>query len=131
MTILSSSAALEQLSMRMKRIQEIGDVAVALSPAFKTIRKIQSSISGIVPQATNEFNEMGEMVGELMMEAGQVGESPMNFETNSEEAERIIAEASAMAEKKVKQNIPGIPSEELEESDSELDSELNFSLNPE
>lgn len=116
-TIHSSNAALEQLSLRMKTIQSFGDIAVALSPAFTTIRRIQSSLSGIVPQATEEFTEIGSLVSDLMTDAGEMGGTPMNIEASNDEAEKILAEAHVMAEKKVKDALPGIPAEESEDQD--------------
>ena len=116
-TIDSSNAALEQLSIRMKTIQNFGDVAVALSPVFGTIRKIQSGLSGIVPQATEEFTEIGDLVNDLMTDAGEMGGNPMKFEANNEEAERILAEASVMAEKKMRDSLPSIPTEEVDDHD--------------
>jgi division protein CdvB (Snf7/Vps24/ESCRT-III family) len=45
----------------------------------------------------------------ILVDAGTVGGYSLNFEAANEDAERIMAEASAVAEQRMKEKFPEIP----------------------
>ena len=107
-TVTQTKMVLEQINLRMSTVQEIGDLAVALSPAVTVVRGIRSDISGILPQAGSELGEIGEMLGSIVSDAGKLGGLSMSFEPASEDAEKILAEATAVAEKKMSDRLPDL-----------------------
>jgi division protein CdvB (Snf7/Vps24/ESCRT-III family) len=100
---------LEQISMRLGTVKEMGDVVTVLSPVVPIIRNIKGGISGIMPNAGTEIDEIGNMLGSLLTDAGSVSGSMMSFEPSSEDAEKIMAEAKAVAEQKSMDRLPQVP----------------------
>ena len=56
----------------------------------------------------------------MMQEIGSVPGLAMNFDTKDEEAEKIIAEASAIAETKMESTLPSIPDQSDNISNSSI-----------
>lgn len=103
---------LEQIQMRLGTVKELGDVVTVLAPIVPVIRGIKGGISGIMPDANSEIDEIGNMMNNLLVDAGNITGSNLNFEANSEDAERIMAEAKAVAEQKRMDKFPQVPSSE-------------------
>jgi division protein CdvB (Snf7/Vps24/ESCRT-III family) len=55
------------------------------------------------------------MLSNILVEAGQLGGLTLNFEAANEEAERILAEAAAVAEQRMKESFPELPTSETQE----------------
>jgi division protein CdvB (Snf7/Vps24/ESCRT-III family) len=107
--------ALEQIALRLTTVEDLGDVAVVLAPAGSIIRSIKSGLAGVMPEAESELGEINGMLSNILVEVGQLGGLTLNFEAANEEAEKILAEASTVAEQRMKQNFPDLPSPEAEE----------------
>jgi len=121
--VTSAKLALEQISMRLNTVQELGDIVVTLTPAMSVIRSVKSGLTSILPEAENEIGEIGGLLGSILVDAGQLGGSTLNFEAANEEAEKIMAEASAVAEQRMKEKFPDLPAT----SDSSFTSTASFS----
>lgn len=104
-----SKMVLEQISLRLGTITELGDAVTVLTPILPVIKGLKGGISGIIPNAGSEIDEIGESLNNLLMDSGNITGSSLNFEPNSEDAQSIIAEASAIAEEKKSDNLPKIP----------------------
>ncbi len=107
--VTSAQLALEQITMRLSTVQELGDIVVTLSPAMSIIREVKGGLTSILPEAENEINEIGSLLSGILVDAGQLGGSTLNFEAANEEAENIMAEASAVAEERMKDKFPNLP----------------------
>jgi division protein CdvB (Snf7/Vps24/ESCRT-III family) len=103
---------LEQIQMRLGTVKELGDVVTVLAPIVPVIRGIKGGISGIMPDANSEIDEIGNMMGNLLLDAGSITGSNLSFEANSEDAEKIMAEAKAVAEQKRMDKFPQVPASE-------------------
>jgi division protein CdvB (Snf7/Vps24/ESCRT-III family) len=64
---------------------------------------------GVLPEAENELGEIGNMLSGLMFEAGLSSGMTMNFDSVNEDAAKILTEAATVAEQKVSQNFPELP----------------------
>mgnify|MGYP001037259494 CR=1 FL=1 len=113
--VSQAKLALEQIALRLTTVEDLGDVAVVLAPAAGIIRSIKSGLADVMPEAESELGEINSMLSNILVEAGQLRGLTLNFEAANEEAEKILAEASAVAEQRIKQNFPDLPSLGAEE----------------
>ncbi|MCD6530551.1 hypothetical protein J7L06_09785 [Candidatus Bathyarchaeota archaeon] len=107
--MIHSSLALERVILRLRTVSELGDIAVTLAPATNVLQSIRKGISGIMPTAERELGEVGDLLNEIIVEAGQTSGMTLNFESVSEDARKILAEAAAVAEQKMKEKFPELP----------------------
>ena len=61
--LLQESLALESVSMRLKTVSEVGDLVAVLIPAASVLNNVQSGMSGILPQASQELESIGSLLG--------------------------------------------------------------------
>ncbi|GBC73124.1 hypothetical protein HRbin04_00520 [archaeon HR04] len=102
--------ALEQIQLRLSTITELGDVVVTLSPAMAVVKNVRSGLASMMPEVDNEMGEISELLGGILMDAGQVGGYNINFEYANEEATKILEEAASVVESKMKEKFPDLPS---------------------
>jgi division protein CdvB (Snf7/Vps24/ESCRT-III family) len=102
--------SLESVQARLKTITDIGDMAMVLAPVGQVVRSVRKTLITVMPTANESMGEINSDLEGLMREVGSIsGISGFNFETTGEDAEKILAEASAVAESKMSQNLPDIP----------------------
>ena len=102
--------SLESVQARLKTITDIGDMAMVLAPVGQVVRSVRKTLITVMPTANESMGEINSDLEGLMREVGSIsGISGFNFETTGEDAEKILVEASAVAESKMSQNLPDIP----------------------
>jgi len=106
--VLSSQLALERVLVRLETIQEFGEVAALMKPVSEVVHSIKGQISGIMPEVSFELSQIGEVLDEIVMEAGEAGGSEQSM-APSPEAEVILKEAAAIAEQRMKERFPELP----------------------
>jgi len=118
--------ALEHIMLRLESIREIGDIAVELGPVVAVVKEVRSAIRSVLPELGIELGEVQDILQETLMEAGElVGVGGMTIPT-SPEARKILEEAKVVAEQKMKESFPAlptIPSAAPEKSSSEVGAE--------
>lgn len=107
--VMNARLALDQVSLRIKTVSELGDVVSMLGPCVGVLRSVSVGMCGVLPEAENELGEIGNMLSGLMFEAGSSGGMSLNFNTVNEDTSRILAEAATVAEQKVSANFPDLP----------------------
>lgn len=107
--VTQAKLALEQIVLRLNTITELGDIVVTLTPAMAVIRNVKQGLSGVLPEADSEIGEISGLLSSILVDAGTVGGYSLNFEAANEDAERILAEASAVAEQRMREKFPEIP----------------------
>ena len=123
--ITSAKLALEQIQLRLNTITELGDVIVTLSPAMSVIKNIQGGLTSMMPEAGQSFGKITDILNGIMNESGQIPQTAeMTGNTNSisEDAMKIIEEASAIVEQSMKDKFPDLPSSNIEPKVSESNS---------
>ncbi|MDG6913313.1 MAG: hypothetical protein JRN35_09580 [Nitrososphaerota archaeon] len=108
--VTQAKLALEQIVLRLNTITELGDIVVTLTPAMSVIRNVKQGLVGVLPEAENEIGEISGLLSSILVDAGTVGGYSLNFEAANEDAEKILAEASAVAETRMREKFPDIPS---------------------
>ncbi len=107
--VQSSKLSLEQVQMRLRTVTDVGDLANVIAPVGQVVRTVRRSLQGVMPSANDTLSEINRGFEGMMQEIGTLPGMNFNFDTNSEEAEKILAEASVIAETKMVGTLPNIP----------------------
>jgi len=104
--------ALEQVHLRLSTIHDVGDAVVALAPAVGALKTVKTGLVKFMPEAENEIGDMSNILGNLLVDTLQGGNFSFQNDVSSEEVEKILQEASAVAEKNVDSRLPPVPGAE-------------------
>lgn len=107
--VSTARAALEKIHSRLASAGDFGDLVIILAPAMAVVKNVRSSLTPYVPEMEEGLGVVSELLSGILVDAGQVGGYTINFETANEEAARLVEEASAAVEQKMKEDFPGIP----------------------
>ncbi|MGD6807679.1 MAG: Snf7 family protein [Candidatus Bathyarchaeia archaeon] len=107
--VMNARLALDQVSLRIKTVSELGDVVSTLGPCIGVLRSVSSGLGGVLPEAEGELGDIGNMLSGLMFEAGTSSGMSLNFDNVNEDASKILAEAATVAEQRVSANFPDLP----------------------
>ncbi|NDB92882.1 MAG: hypothetical protein EB167_09365, partial [Nitrososphaeria archaeon] len=102
--------ALEQVQLRLTTIHDLGDAMVAIGPAMSTMKGLKSSLGRFMPEADSELNAMTQTLSGLMMDSLAGDAFNVGSDVSSEETEKILQEASAVAEQQIGDRFPSVPS---------------------
>ena len=113
--ILSSARiALEQIELRLSTCNDLGDTVVAMIPTMGLMKNLKSSLGKVMPGAQQEIGQMAEMLGGFMTESFS-GDSAFGLDaTTNAESDKILREASAVAESTTGEMFPSVPSSNQE-----------------
>jgi len=106
--MIGSQLALERVLVRMETVGDLGDVLVSIAPAVEVIRGIKDTIRIVVPEVSLELDQIHGMLNETVIEAGHIYDRSYSMDA-TEEAEKILGEANAIAEQRVKERFPEFP----------------------
>ncbi len=108
--LIATQIALEQVSLRLETVTELGDIYTNLVPVLGVIREIRAAMKGMMPEFSYELEEVEEGLQEVVMEAGEFTGGRIDYTATSPEAKKILEEASIIAEQKMKESFPELPS---------------------
>ena len=108
--VTQAKLALEQITLRLNTVQELGDIVVTLSPAMGVIKTVRSGLVSVIPEAEHEIGEISGLLSSILVDAGQLGAGVINFESANEEADKIFAEPGAVHDPRTPHKIPDNPS---------------------
>ena len=110
--------ALEQIELRLTTFHDLGDTVVTIMPTIGLMNSLKSSLVKFMPEADQEVTRMTEMLGGLMTESF-TGDTSFGIEpTTNAESEKILQEATAVAESAVNEKFPSMPVEQATPSTS-------------
>ena len=101
--------SLEQVQLRLATIHDLGDAMVAIGPAMNTMKSLQSSLGKFMPEADSEMNAMAQTLNGLMVDSISDDSFNMESDASNEETDRILQEASAVAEQQIGEKFPSVP----------------------
>ena len=107
--VTQSRIALEQIATRLQTVTEIGDFAATIAPAIGVIKNVRATLGEAMPDAQGALGEIGAQLNSIMVDVGQITGTTFYQAENSEEANKILAEASAIAEKRMSESLPEVP----------------------
>lgn len=115
--------ALEQIQLRLNTVSELGDIVVTLSPCMSVIKGLGSSLSGIMPEATNSMQSLSQILGDVLTGSSMnEADSTMTSYSPSADTLAILEEAQSVIEGQTRASIPeppsGIPSAAMQRKET-------------
>jgi division protein CdvB (Snf7/Vps24/ESCRT-III family) len=101
-----ASLAMQSVSMRLNTVSEMGDLVAVLSPAKSVINSVRTGMCDILPEASSELGNIGNLLNDIVGSTCQTADIPMNTTRIDPEAEAILKEAEMVTERKLKQQFP-------------------------
>ena len=101
--------ALEQIELRLSTFHDLGDTVITIMPTIGLMKNLRSSLIKFMPEADRELTGMTEMLGGLMTDTFHNGDFGLDSEATTEESEKILQEAAAVAEAEVNSKLPSMP----------------------
>lgn len=112
--LLKSQLALEQVLLRLETVEEFGDVITVMGPVAGVISALKSQLGGIIPEVGYELGQIGSELSKIVVEVGEATGHKWHLEPVGSEAQKILAEAASLAEQRIKERLPELPSSESE-----------------
>jgi hypothetical protein len=100
--LLISKIAFEILKNKLLGISNFEDIVIVLAPAMAVVKNIRASLIPSLPESEDELGIISELLGCILIDAGQVGAYTINFEIANDEAVHLLNEASLTAEQNIK-----------------------------
>jgi division protein CdvB (Snf7/Vps24/ESCRT-III family) len=108
-TVLRCQLAMEKVILRLENVQLFGDTVSMMGPVADVVRSIGSQISGIMPEVSFALGDIGETLNSVVIEVGEAtGQTYDDFAASSE-AQKILTEASTVAEQRMTEKFPDLP----------------------
>ncbi|MCX8195853.1 MAG: Snf7 family protein [Acidilobaceae archaeon] len=109
-TILTVKYTLERVRLRLETAVIFGDVQANLAPAIVALRQAIGHIKTMMPDVFAELVEVDENLQVAMTSV--TAQAPIALESSyvTEEAQRILRDASIVAEQRLKEAFPELPS---------------------
>ena len=101
-----ASLALQSVSMRLSTVSEMGDIVAVLSPAKSMLNNIRSEMCSILPEASQELGNIGNLLSDITCTTNQSSDIPENTIMASADALQILEEAEVAAENRLKEKFP-------------------------
>lgn len=103
--VIRAHYALEQVTLRLETIRDYGDITVIAKPLGAVVGSLSKQLSGIIPEVSRELENLGEDLDGMVLEIGE-SIAPGADVVASTEANRILEEASVVAEQRVQERFP-------------------------
>jgi len=108
--MVNAQLALERVVLRLRTVSQLGNVVVNLAPAIEVLQNVRTGIAGVLPNAEKELEQVGMMLNDIMIEAGHTTGITPDFEVAGEDAQQILKEAAVVAEQRMREKFPELPS---------------------
>jgi len=111
--------AIEQIELRLTTFHDLGDTVVTIMPTIGLMKNMKSSLTKFMPGADQELSSMAEMLGGMMTETFHSSDTSFGVDAVMDsESEKIMQEASAVAEQQAGERFPSMPIDTAESSPS-------------
>ncbi|MGD0145904.1 MAG: Snf7 family protein [Nitrososphaerales archaeon] len=117
--VTQAQLALEQISLRLGTITDLGEIATTLAPAVSVIRSMKDGLRTALPEADREIGEISGLLSSVLVDASTTSGISLNFGAANEDAQKVMEEAAAVAEQRMVESFPEIPAGVLSERQQE------------
>lgn len=117
--VTQAQLAMEQISLRLGTITDLGEIATTLAPAVSVIRNMKDGLRLALPEADKEISEISGLLSSVLIDASTTGGISLNFDAANEDAQKVLEEAAAVAEQRMKESFPEIPVSILSQEEGE------------
>jgi division protein CdvB (Snf7/Vps24/ESCRT-III family) len=107
--VTQAQLAMEQISLRLGTITDLGEIASTLAPAVSVIKNMKEGLRMALPEADKEIGEISGLLSSVLVDASTTGGFSLNFDAANEDAQKVLEEASMVAEQRMKESFPEIP----------------------
>ena len=111
-------ASLEQVSLRLTTVHDLGETMVELGPAMATMKELQPALGKFMPEADAELGTMTQTLGGMFGESLTSDFAALTPDVTDEETSNILAQASAIAEEQTSEKFPSVPTPTLTQNTS-------------
>ena len=118
--VTQAQLAMEQISLRLGTINDLGEIASTLAPAVSVIKNMKEGLRMALPEADKEIGEISGLLSSVLVDASTTGGFSLNFDAANEDAQKVLEEASMVAEQRMKESFPEIPSGVITQEDEGL-----------
>lgn len=98
--------ALEKAYSRIEMAKDIGDIAAALAPVNQVVRSVKGTLDEFLPASSSTMGELSNLMNDTMMSFSNILGDTSIMSPNNEDANKILSEAAAVAESRLKDKIP-------------------------
>ena len=106
---LHSELALEKVALRLETVKEFGDMAYTMSSVSGVVGLLKDKLRNVIPEVSLKLSEVQDSLEDMVVEVGETTEQSFDSEATSEEAGKILTEAGVLAEQKMKERFPELP----------------------
>ena len=117
--VTQAQLALEQISLRLGTITDLGEIATTLAPAVSVISSMKDGLQAALPEADREIGEISGLLSSVLIDASARGGLSLNFDAANEDARKVMEEAAVVAEQRMEESFPEIPASVLSERQQE------------
>lgn len=101
--------SLDQVHLRLDSTIDVGNVMAAIGPAMGSLTNLRSGPSGVMPEVDTQLGEINGVFTDIMTNAAGIGKTTIAYDANDEDVDKILSEASAVAEQRVNETFPDVP----------------------
>ncbi|MCW3999370.1 MAG: Snf7 family protein [Candidatus Bathyarchaeota archaeon] len=109
--LTNASLALQSVSMRLRTVSELGDLVTVLAPAKSMLNNIRGEMCGIMPEASQELGNIGNLLTDIVGSTNQSNDISVNTITANADALQILEEAEVAAESRLRDQLPDVSAE--------------------
>jgi len=117
--VTQAQLALEQISLRLGTITDLGEIATTLAPAVSVIRSMKDGLTTMLPEADREIGEISGLLSSVLIDVSATGGLSLNFDAANEDAKKVMEEAAVVAEQRMEESFPEIPASVLDQHQQE------------
>jgi division protein CdvB (Snf7/Vps24/ESCRT-III family) len=107
--VTQSKIALEAITTRLQTVTDVGDFAATIAPAIGVIKNVRATLGEAMPDAQGALGEISAQLSSIMVDVGTITGTTFYQSENSDEANKILSEAAAIAEKRMSDSLPEVP----------------------
>ncbi|MGQ9542814.1 MAG: Snf7 family protein [Candidatus Bathyarchaeia archaeon] len=106
---MRSQLALERVALRLETVRDFGDIAYQMSFVGSVLGTVRNDLQNLMPEISTELADVNETLQSVILEVGETTEQNLDFNIPTEESERILKEATVLAEQKMRERFPEMP----------------------
>ena len=117
--VTQAQLAMEQISLRLGTITDLGEIASTLAPAVSVIKGMKESLRMALPEADKEISEISGLLSNVLIAASTTGGFKLNIDAANEDTQKDHEKDAVVPEQRMNESFPQIPAGVLtrEESD--------------
>jgi division protein CdvB (Snf7/Vps24/ESCRT-III family) len=104
--LLKSKLSLRKVALKLRTVYEFGETISSITPIVTTLKDIRKGILGILPEVGKEIQDIETTLNTTVFNIGATINTTVDYLPESQEAKKILEEASLIAENRVKNQFP-------------------------